>query len=119
MTIDKQQLVNEAVNKIVEKACNQQIQSDIAFDEEQLELLHQLNIFSVKQILDDLEVKRDPRKISYMANQEMKTALVALCLSRSLMNPRAPKSYNKEYFEENINIETIDGNIKNITFKNI
>lgn len=119
MIIDKEQLINEAINKIIERASNQQIQSDIALDEEQLELLHQLNIFSIKQILDDLEVKKDPRKIAYMANQELKVALVALCLSRSLMNPRAPKSYNKEYFEENINIETLDGNIKNITFKNI
>lgn len=119
MTNTKQQLIDDAINKIVEKACNQQIQSDVALDEEQLELLHQLNIFCVKQVLDDLEVKRDPRKIAYMANQELKVALVALCLSRSLMNPRAPKSYNKEYFEENINIETIESNIKNITFKNI
>ena len=119
MTTDKQQLINDAINQIVEKACNQQIQSDVALDEEQLELLHQLNIFCVKQVLDDLEVKKDPRKIAYMASQELKVALVALCLSRSLMNPRAPKSYNKEYFEENINIETLAGNTKNITFKNI
>lgn len=119
MATNKQQLIDDAINKIIEKNCNQQIQSDIALDEEQLELLHQLNIFCVKQVLDDFEVKRDPRKIAYMASKELKVALVALCLSRSLMNPRAPKNYNKEYFEENINIETIDGNIKNITFKNI
>lgn len=119
MTDIKQQLIDEAINKIIEKNCNQQIQSDVALDEEQLELLHQLNIFSVKQVLDDMEVQKDPRKIAYMASQELKIALVALCLSRSLMNPRAPKNYNKEYFEANIDIETLEGNIKNITFKNI
>lgn len=119
MTINKQQLIDDAINKIIEKASNPQIQSNIALDEEQLELLHQLNIFCVQQVLYDSEVKKDPRKITYMSSQELKIALIALCLSRSLMNPRAPINYNKEYFEENINIETLDGNIKNITFKNI
>ena len=60
---DKQQLIDEAINKIIEKAGSSQIQSDIALDEEQLELLSQLNIFCVQQVLDDEEVKRDPRKI--------------------------------------------------------
>ncbi len=119
MTKDKQQLIEEAINKIIERACNQQIQSNIALDEEQLELLRQLNIFCVHQSLYDSEVKRDPRKIPYMSSRELKIALISLCLARSLMNPRAPKNYNKEYFEENINIETLNSNIKNITFKNI
>ena len=119
MMTDKQQLIDEAIHKIVERASNCQIQSDVPFDEEQLELLHQLNVFCVQQVLEDIEVKKDPRKIGYMSNQELKLALVALCLSRSLMNPHAPKNYNKEYFEENITIETIPGNIKSIVFKNI
>ena len=119
MMADKQSLIDEAINKIIEKAGSSQIQSDIALDEEQLELLSQLNIFCVQQVLDDEEVKRDPRKIGYKTNQEFKTALVALCLSRSLINPRAPKNYNKEYFDANINVETLENNIKNITFKNI
>ena len=119
MMIDKQHLIDEAIHKIVERASNCQIQSDVPLDEEQLELLHQLNVFCVQQVLEDIEVKKDPRKIGYMSNQELKLALVALCLSRSLMNPRAPKNYNKEYFEENITIETLAGNIKAISFKNI
>lgn len=96
---------------IIDKALNARIESSIDFSFKQLDLIKELNIFCVNQVLNDVEVLRDPRKIIYRTNQELHFALVALALSRTLVNPLSKKSYNKEFLETNISIAT--GNYKN------
>jgi hypothetical protein len=55
----------------------------------------------------------------YKSNEELKTALIAILLSRVLTNHRSKQKYNKEFFENNINIYTDTNGIKNIIFNQI
>lgn len=96
---------------IIDKALNARIESPLDFSLKKLDLLKELNIFCANQVLDDIEVLRDPRKIIYRTNQELHFALVAMSLSRTLVNPQSKKSYNKEFLQSNISVAS--GNYKN------
>lgn len=119
MTAEIQKKINEKIQEIINKAANSSISSNILLDTEQLELLHQLNIFCINQVLNDTETIKDPRKIIYKSSQEMKIALVALCLTRALTNHRSKQKYTKEFFEQNINIYSDANGSKNIDFGQI
>ncbi len=87
------------IDGIIKQATDVDIRSDVELDSEKLGLLKELNAYGVSQVMGDSEVTRDPRKIPYMANQELKIALVAICLAQSLTNPNRKYLENKEYFE--------------------
>ena len=114
-----QKIIDDRIREIIDKASNASILSNILLDTEQLELLHRLNVFCVSQVLDDIETLKDPRKIIYKSNQEMKIALLALCLTRALTNHRSKQKYTKEFFERNINILSDADGTKNVDFGQI
>lgn len=108
----KEDLVNEAME------C--QIDSNIPLSEEDKNLLDQLNQFAVMQVEDDAEVLRDPRKIFYKADEELKIGLVGLCLAIALTKHYSHKVYSREFLADNIRIENKHpGDIKRIDFGNI
>lgn len=96
----------EIVDTIILKAIEVEIQSNVEFDDEQLDALFDLNEYCVNQILHDPEVIRDPRKVFYKASQEMKLALTAIVLTQSLINADRRIFEKKEFFEDNITVST-------------
>lgn len=119
MVNDLQVRIGNEIKKIVDKASNVNIVSDMPFDDTQIILLEELNNLSVQQALADDEVQKDPRKLLYKTNQNFKKALVSLCLTQALVNKRSKGFYTKEYFEENIHVSTTEnGNYKNVEFGN-
>ncbi len=108
--------VQNEIDKIIKMASDVEIISNIPFNEMQLALLRELNYHAATQTLYDDEVERDPRKILYKTNQNLKKAVVALCLTQVLINKRSKGYYTKEYFEENIEVKTINVGLKQINF---
>lgn len=119
MPTQSQKLIDEKIKEITDKAANTPIACDILLDNDQIDLLQQLNIFCAGQVVADSETAKDPRKIMYKTNQELKIALIALCLARALTNHRSKQKYIKEFFEKNINIYTNNDGVKNISFGDI
>lgn len=111
-------LINE-IQKIVDKVAGRKIKTNVFLTPRQLDIISQLNEFSTNKILSDDEVERDPRKIAYKTNQELKIAMISLCLSIALMNHRSKNKYTKEFFEDNIFIESENNDTLNIRFENI
>lgn len=105
--------------EIINKATANVFQTSVPFETEQLKLLDELNTFSVQQVLDDIEVIRDPRKLIYKGNQELRTALVALCLTQSLTNPHSRSYETKEFYENNIAISSENNGTKILDFGHI
>ena len=115
----KEQKIASEIQKIVDKVAERDVDIDVVLTSRQVNILKQLNYFCTNRVLGDIEVGKDPRKIPYKANQELKLALVALCLSVVLTKHRAKKNYNKEYFEDNIFIESKDADVVSIRFENV
>ena len=90
------EIIRSEIQKIVDKVAERKINTNIFLSSRQLDVLSQLSYFSTHRILNDIEVEKDPRKIAYKSNQEIKTALVALCLTIALINHRSKSKYNKE-----------------------
>ncbi len=111
-----QKRIQDEVNRIIDEAADVKIVSNVPFDDMQLALLQELNYFSAVQTLYDEEVQKDPRKILYKTNQNFKKALVALCLTQVLINKRSKGYYTKEYFEENIDVKTVEKRTKQVNF---
>ena len=97
--------IAKIVDDMISRAINLEIKSDVDFDDEQFDALQSLAEYCVRQVLGDIEVIKDPRKIFYKSSQELKLALIAMCLSQSLNNPYRKASENKEFFNNNITIE--------------
>lgn len=100
----------------IEQATNCEIVSNIELANRDKAVLFQLNQFSVMQVEEDEEVLRDPRKIFYKTDEELKCALTGLCLAVALTKSYGRKKYNKEFFEGNIKIYHPDSRIKKIDF---
>ena len=119
MVNDLQVRIENEIKKIVDKASNVNIITDMPFDNVQIILLEELNDLSVNQALQDEEVQKDPRKLLYKTNQNLKQSLVSLCLTQALVNKRSKGFYTKEYLETNIHVTTTeDGKSKKIEFGN-
>lgn len=119
MVNDLQVRIENEIKKIVDKASNVNINTDMPFDNVQIILLEELNDLSVNQALQDEEVQKDPRKLLYKTNQNLKQSLVSLCLTQALVNKRSKGFYTKEYLEKNIHVTTTeDGKSKKIEFGN-
>lgn len=108
---DMQELINLAFAAI--------IQTSTELADDQLEALENLNQYCVHTSLYSPEVIKKPLKVVYKTNEELKKALVAVCLAYSLVNPRRKLRENKEFFDKNINIYQRQGNIKFIDFGEI
>ena len=115
----KEQILQTEIQKIVDKVNSRKVETNALLTPYQLNIISQLNFFCSSKILGDVEVRKDPRKITYKTNQELKLALVALCLSVSLISHRAKKNYDKEYFEDNILVDHQAPDILMIHFNNI
>lgn len=113
----KNEIIEQEIQKIVDKVSNRQIETNICLTPRQLDIISQLNEFCANKILNDTEVEKDPRKISYKTNEEVKYALTALCLSVVLSNHRSKIKYNKEFFEDNIYVESPTPDILRLRFE--
>ncbi len=111
--------LQQAIHHIIEKAAAVEISSNVPFGYSQLAALKNLHNYCINQVLKDAEVMKDPRKINYMASQEFKIALVALCLSQAMVNPARRNRETREFFIENINIYQTDEHTKMVDFGNI
>ncbi len=115
----KEKIIKDEIQKIINKVSEREIKTNVFLSSRQLDILSQLNEFSTEKILSDIEVEKDPRKIAYKTNHELKIALTALCLSVVLSNHRSKNKYNKEFFEDNIFIESENNETVYIRFENI
>ena len=111
--------VQKIIDQLINRAIEVSIVADVALNEEQLKALHGLNEYCVQQLLTNPEVLRDPRKIIYMSNQEMKTALTAICLAGNLINPMRKHREDLQFFIDNITVSIEEGNVKRIGFGQI
>lgn len=115
----KEEIIKNEIQKIVDKVAGRKIETNAFLTPRQLNIISQLNEFSTNKILSDNEVEKDPRKIAYKTNQELETAIIALCLSVALINHRSKNKYTKEFFENNIFVESVDNDTVKIRFENI
>jgi len=115
----KTQILQDEIQKIVNHVSERKVEADIFLSPRQLDIISQLNHFSTHKILNDIEVCKDPRKIAYKTNQELKLALVALCLSVVLTKHRSKNFYDKEYLENNILVENISNGTVFVGFNQI
>ncbi len=111
--------LQQAIHSIIEKAASTDIASNVPLGYSQLAALKNLHNYCINQVLNDSEVMRDPRKLNYMASQEFKIALVALCLSQAVVNPARRNRETREFFIENINVYQADEHTKMIDFGRI
>lgn len=95
----------KVLDDFMEQAANCEIVSNLELSVEEKRLLDQLNQFAVMQMEDDAEVLRDPRKIFYKADEELKKGLIGLSLAVALTKNFSRKVYTKEFFENNIRVE--------------
>ncbi len=101
------------------KHINVTIQTSIPLSGEQIEALYDLNDFCAYQALCDAEVQRDIRKLSYVANNAMKTALMAIGLSSSLITVDRRNVEDIDLYENNIVVHPRVDGIKKIDFGRI
>jgi len=116
--MDEQKL-QEDIQELITQAISARIETSVPLDDDQLDALQNLNEYCVNIALTNPEVKKRPLKTAYKANEELKTALVAICLSYTLVNPRRKVWENKEFFEKNIVLYQEPDNVKFIDFGNI
>ena len=105
------------VLNFAEKCAAMKIKSNMPLSDEQLLLLQKIHILAINCALAMPEVIHDPRKISYMANEELRIALAAILLTHALINHLSKAKYTKEFFKWNIEIYTnSEGTEKHIDF---
>ena len=107
------------MNNLIEKQVNVIVDSNIDFGFEQFDALWDLNKFSVLQALKNKEVQKDIRKLSYVANQELRDALVAILLSYAIVDLDRKNFEFKEFFSENIAIKMTSKKVKEVNFCDI
>lgn len=116
--MDEQKLL-EDIQELINQAYNARIETSVPLAEDQLDALQNLNEYCVNIALTMPEVIKRPLKVAYKANEEFKTALVAICLSYALVNPRRKMWENKEFFDKNIYLYPQPDNVKFIDFGQI
>lgn len=117
--MDKEQLLQETLNKLIERAIGKTLVTDVPLGFQQMRALDMLNRYCVEQTLGDEEVIHDPRKLAYKSNQELQLALSALCLSQSLIRPNRTHKETREFFSTNISITMTEDNTKSVSFGKI
>ena len=115
--MNKEKIIETEIKKIIDNVAKREIKTNVFLYPNQLAILSQLNVFCTNNILNNPEIEKDPRKIAYTTNIELKTALIALCLSVTLINHRSKEKYTKEFFEKNILVESPDNDTVEIKFE--
>ena len=105
-TNKKQQKVEEVIRQFAQKCANMDIQSNIALTQKQITLLKQLHVLGINRALALPEVMRDPRKIVYYANDELKLGLVAILMTHVLNNHLSKAKYTEDFFLEHLTVYT-------------
>ena len=108
--------VQDIIIQMIEDAKNVNIECEVPLAPEKLMQLKGLNAYCVNQVIQEPEVIRDPRKINYYTNQELKLALMAFCLSEALVNADRRNKETREFFAENITVYMKDPHTKKISF---
>lgn len=128
ITAEQNKKLSEAKYKQIEKVfrdwalkcADMDIRSNVALTPEQIKLLKKLHILAINFAITQPEVQRDPRKISYMANDELRIGLTAIILTRALTDNLSKAKYTREYIYKNISVYTEeDGSAKNVIFSGI
>lgn len=86
----------------VEKAINHPIHVYPDAPEETIRQLYRLHLFCCQRAIHNIEVKRNPFQLGFVALREMKTALMGMMISYRLIDPSCPYSWNHDFFEMNI-----------------
>ena len=86
----------------VEKAVNHPIHVYPEVPEETIRQLYRLHLFCCQRAIHNIEVKRNPFQLGFVALREMKTALMGMLISYRLIDPSCPYSWNHDFFEMNI-----------------
>ena len=68
--------------------------------------LYRLHLFCCQRAIHDTEVRRNPFILHFKALQEMHEALTGMFLTYRLTHPGAPYSWNKDFFEHHLIIDT-------------
>ena len=117
---NRHQQIEKVVREWAERCACMDIKTNVQLSPEQINLLKKLHILAINFALTQPESQRDPRKISYMANDELKTGLTAILLTYVLTNSLSKSKYTKEYIFKNIVVWTEDdGSAKHIDFSGI
>ena len=102
------------------KCADMDIKSNVQMPPEKIDLLKKIHVLSINYALTLPEVQRDPRKISYMANEELKMGLAAILLSHVLTHSLSKARYTREYLFNNIFVYVEDdGSAKHVNFAGI
>jgi len=116
----KQKRIKQIIQEFALKAANMDIKTNLALTKHQLDLLKKIHVLAVNRALSVPEVLKDPRKISYYANKELKTGVVALLMAHVLINHLSSAKYTEEFLFENITVYTqSDGLAKCVELQNI
>lgn len=107
------------IQQIIDDSFYSKIKTEVFLDNDQIKALENLNQYCVNSALENPEVIKDPRKLPYKSNLELKRALVAICLAQALVNPRRKMNERKEFFELNISIYQRENAVKIIDFGKI
>ncbi|MBQ7660340.1 MAG: hypothetical protein IJS26_06380 [Alphaproteobacteria bacterium] len=114
----KQERIKQIVQEFALKAANMDIKTNLALTKHQLDLLKKIHVLAVNRALSVPEVSKDPRKISYYANKELKIGVVSLLMTHVLINHLSSAKYTEEFLFENIMVYTEDS-FKYIKLENI
>jgi len=113
----KQQKIEEVVRGFAQKVADMDIESNVALNEKQIGLLKQIHILAINRALSVPEVLRDPRKISYYANDELKLGLCAILMTHALINHLSKAKYTEDFFLKHIFVYTNqEGTVKCVDF---
>ncbi len=82
-----------------------------------IQQLYRLHLFCCQRVIHSPEVKHNPFRLGFQALEEMKMALVAMFISYTLIDPSAPHSWNRIFFESNIIPDKAADGHTIITFK--
>ena len=116
----KQQKIEEVARAFAKKAADMEIASNVPLTNKQLNLLKQIHVLAINRALSVPEVMRDPRKITYVANTELKLGFIAVLMTHVLTNHMAKAKYTEDFFFENIAVYADStGTIKHIDLTDV
>lgn len=116
----KHQQIEKVVRDWALKCAEMDIKSNVELSPEQINLLKKIHILAINFAISQPEAQRDPRKISYIANDELRTGLTAIILTRALTDGLSKAKYTKEYIYKNTAVFVEEnGTVKNIVFNDI
>lgn len=111
----KKQKIEEVVRQFAQKAAAMDIESNVPLDDKQTKLLKQIHVLAINRALNVPEVLRDPRKIVYYANDELKIGLAAILMTYVLQHHLTKAKYTEDFFLEHIVVYTNkEGTVKHI-----